>query len=611
MRRILHAGDLLAIAVDGQGEVRFFNETAERITGYLQQEILGQDWFETLTPRVLYPDTWEYFQRTFRDKQSRQIESALVTRWAEERFVSWWLDFVPGRGGEAPTILALGRDVTEHVHAQEELRASEKRKRTLLASLPQRIFFKDSDGVFVLVNDRFAADFGHKPQDFEGKSDFDFFPPELAQKFQEDDLRIIRNREPETFIEPNRINGEWRYLEVVKTPVFGDSGAVMGVLGLFTDVTERRQIEQELAEEKELLDTLLQNVPDLIYFKDRESRFTRVNQGFADYHRLASPEAAVGKSDADLYPESLSGQFASDEALLMETGEPVLNRVELQRDASGASRCLLTTKVPIFDSEGQVTGLVGISKDVTETAKAEAELKRTAAELARSNEELQQFAYVASHDLQEPLRMVASYTQLLARRYRDKLDDDAVEFINYAVDGATRMQGLINDLLTYSRVGTQGRPQVETPLDECLDRALLNLQAALEESGANIVRDPLPTLRVDAVQMAQLFQNLIGNAVKFRRDETPEVRITALKEKDHWRISIRDNGIGLEPEYAERIFVIFQRLHTRAEYPGSGIGLSICKKIVERHGGRIWVESTPGEGTTFHFTLAAQTANAV
>ncbi len=235
--------------------------------------------------------------------------------------------------------------------------------------------------------------------------------------------------------------------------------------------------------------------------------------------------------------------------------------------------------------------------------RAQEELAQKAKDLQRSNQDLQQFAYVASHDLQEPLRMVASYLQLLEQRYEGKLDDDAHEFINYAVDGAARMKKLINDLLDFSRVGTRANPLEPTDLNAVIGRVRANLHMRIEETNALVISDELPTLPADPPQMVQLFQNLIDNAIKFRAGQAPRVHITAEENEDEWIISVADNGIGIDPQYFERIFVIFQRLHTRAEYPGTGIGLAIAQRIIERHNGRIWVDSSPGEGTTFHFAL--------
>jgi light-regulated signal transduction histidine kinase (bacteriophytochrome) len=224
-------------------------------------------------------------------------------------------------------------------------------------------------------------------------------------------------------------------------------------------------------------------------------------------------------------------------------------------------------------------------------------------ELARSNRDLEQFAYVASHDLQEPLRMIATYTQLLAERYRGKLDENADKYIHYAVDGALRMQSLIQDLLMFSRLGRPGTNLQETDCGAIVATAMKNLEVAIQESGARIIYNNLPTVIADGSQLLQVFQNLIGNAVKFRGSEPAVIRVSAERTMKEWVFSVADNGIGIAPEHAEAVFVIFRRLHTRAEYPGSGIGLAICKKIIEQHGGRIWVESRLGEGSTFQFTL--------
>ena len=257
-----------------------------------------------------------------------------------------------------------------------------------------------------------------------------------------------------------------------------------------------------------------------------------------------------------------------------------------------------------------------LEQQVGELKRAEGELKdlnedlekrvvdRTL-ELKRSNEDLEQFAYVASHDLQEPLRMIRNYLQLLQQRYKTELDPNAHDFINFALDGSKRMNQLIHDLLAYSRVGTHGKELVVTECDQALEDALANLTVAIEESKAEVTRDSLPPVIGDEVQLTQLFQNLIGNAVKFRGEAAPKVHVGVQRKGNEWEFTVRDNGIGIAEQDFQRIFVVFQRLHNREKYPGTGIGLSVCQKIVERHGGRIWVESKPGKGTTFHFTIPA------
>ena len=275
----------------------------------------------------------------------------------------------------------------------------------------------------------------------------------------------------------------------------------------------------------------------------------------------------------------------------------------------GEYRWISVSAMPQFrPGEARSYRVFATFSDITGRKRAEAERERLLAELGRSNRELEQFAYVASHDLQEPLRMVASYVQLLARRYQGRLGAEADEFIAFAVDGATRMQTLINDLLAYSRVGTRGKPPAHADAEAALSHALVHLKVAVEESGAAVTHAGLPEVLADDTQLIQLFQNLVGNAIKFRGPETPRVHVSAERQDGVWRFAVRDNGIGIDPQYFERIFAIFQRLHTRAEYPGTGICLAVCKKIVERHGGRIWVESRSGQGATFYLTLSATEA---
>ncbi|HKX62418.1 MAG TPA: ATP-binding protein, partial [Verrucomicrobiae bacterium] len=297
--------------------------------------------------------------------------------------------------------------------------------------------------------------------------------------------------------------------------------------------------------------------------------------------------------------EGLRGAFS----LPIRAGSEILGVLEFfSRRTEVAERELLQA----LDALGSQMGMFMVRR------RAEESLEQKARELARSNKDLEQFAYVASHDLQEPLRMVASYTQLIERRYKDQIDEDGQEFIRFAVDGAARMQTLIQDLLSFSRVGMRMKPFVPVDANDVLKKALNNLTVAISENNATIHAGPLPVVRGDATLLIQLFQNLIGNGIKFRGTRPAVVHVKAERgsiSPPRWIFSVRDEGIGIEPQYFERIFVLFQRLHTRDEYPGTGIGLALCKRIVELHGGRIWVESKPGEGATFSFTLPAEGAD--
>jgi PAS domain S-box-containing protein len=277
------------------------------------------------------------------------------------------------------------------------------------------------------------------------------------------------------------------------------------------------------------------------------------------------------------------------------------------RCKDGTYRYWTDQGISLRDGQGNPSRMIGAFSDITLRKRAEEELRRLNEDLIRSNKELEQFAYVASHDLQEPLRMVSSYTQLLAKRYEGELDQDAHDFIRYAVDGANRMQRLIQDLLAYSRITTRGSPFVPLDLYEALGDAVANLETAINESGAVVTNDNLPTVKADRTQLVQVFQNLVGNAIKFRKqDDPPRVHISAERAGQEWIISVKDNGIGIDPRHINRLFVIFQRLHGKQEYPCTRIGLAICQRILMRHGGRIWVESAPGEGATFRFALKGQ-----
>ena len=350
-----------------------------------------------------------------------------------------------------------------------------------------------------------------------------------------------------------------------------------------------------LAEDRALLRTLVDSIPDLIFFKDPSSRYLGFNKAFADY--CGRSEASMrGKTDDEFVGPEIARFYREKDQAAMAIGHPASNEEWI--DYPDGRRVLLeTVKTPFFGPDGRLLGLIGVSRDISERKRAEETLRR-------AHHELEMVTYVASHDLQEPVRTVASFLQLLQRRYGDKLGEDADQYIAYAVSGVHRMREQLAGLLEFSRVGHGVESFEPVSMEEVLADALAGLAAALSEAGAAVTHNPLPVVLGDAVQVRSLLQNLIGNAVKYRHAGRPlEVHVEAAMADGEWRFSVRDNGIGIDRQYWEKIFVIFQRLHPLDRYEGTGIGLAICKKIVDRHGGRIWVESVPDQGSTFFFTL--------
>jgi PAS domain S-box-containing protein len=322
----------------------------------------------------------------------------------------------------------------------------------------------------------------------------------------------------------------------------------------------------------------------------------------------ASTEVITGLNREDIIGTDFSDYFT--EPLKAREGyqqvfeEGIVQDYELEiKNKNGHITPVLYNASVYKDDSNNVIGVFASARDITELKEAEKNLKLKIEELTRSNAELEQFAYVSSHDLQEPLRMIASYLQLLERKYKGKLDAKADKYINFSVDGATRMQNLIDDLLDFSRVTTHANELKLTDLESVYSEILSNLEVLIKENNAIIKHNHLPTVMADKTQISQVFQNLINNAIKFRSDDQPKINISVKEEHDHWLFAVQDNGIGIDPKHSDRIFEIFKRLNKKRDYPGTGIGLAICKKIIERHGGRIWVESEMGKGTIFYFTL--------
>jgi PAS domain S-box-containing protein len=571
---------------------------------------------------------------------------------------------LPGELEALRTELAeLERSRLEHEKAKQALQESEERYRSLFDGVPVGLYRTTGDGVFLDINSAMLRMLGFSDREalLDVRTPGLYADPADRERWQQmlDTHDTVLDFETQL----KRQDGALIWVRDNARVIRDSAGKIVFYEGSIKDITERKMAERMAAEAMRILEQQNKRLESLYrvgqivnstldveiildHLTDEAMRITQASHGqvlVVDkmrgcFERRSLRGFSEEQSDRALtiplpLDQGINGRaYLTHETVLVDdvqrepnyfplisttrtelavpiihNGE-VLGNLDVQSSVIGAFHDLdidylraLAEQVSIALSNARL--YQRSQQEIAERKRIETELNHLMDVLARSNGELEQFAYVASHDLQEPLRMVTSFLQLLKSRYGGKLDTDADEFIDFAVDGATRMKTLINDLLIYSRVGTASKPSMPISGDEVFNRAAANLRIVIEESGAEITHDPLPTIVADDTQIVQLFQNLIGNALKFRSAETPKIHIGVKEMDGEWVISFKDNGIGIEPEYKERIFIIFQRLHLSTDYPGTGIGLAVCKKIVERHGGKIWVESELGQGATFYFTM--------
>ncbi len=622
---LLEHESLLVIVTDSSGCMVRFNRACQRLSGRDADAVQGQPAWSQLLPA----EDWEGMRRILAQFAAGQPYSPVWTGgWldasGEVRQISWVHSSLSGAPGGPGYLLSIGRDITEaltdlrrenerltaehrreHLSSADELYRSRLMLRQVIDALPQRIFWKDRESRYLGCNQAFAQAYGYSvPEELIGKTDSELQPADVAARYQAEDNEIMAKDTPRLFFEEARVqpDGSLKWVRKSKTPLHDPLGQVIGMLGISEDITAQKLMEEALRESEERFRAAFEQAALGMVYVTPDRRFLRMNARACEI--LGYPEAELLNRSVDdiTFPEDLPANRENTQRMLADQQEVYSTEKRYLRKDGSAVWTQITASL-VRNAQGQPDYFVTIIEDISDRKQALALLEERTRDLARSNADLEQFAYLTSHDLQEPLRMVSSFTQLLERRYRGQLDERADDYIHYITEGAQRMQRLINDLLAYSRVGSRGRPFAALEFETIVEQVADNLQIAIEETGATLSHDPLPRVYGDEIQLVQLMQNLVGNAIKFRSANPPQIHVSAHPEGKEWIISVRDNGIGIEPQYFERIFVLFQRLHLPEEYPGTGIGLAICKRIIERHNGRIWVDSVPGQGSTFYFSL--------
>lgn len=585
---------------DTEGNIRDVNPKLLKITGCKREDVVGKHFMDVLAifnldPSIVIP----IFEKVMSGEPIKNVELDITNKKGKQITIAANPVLIRKNGEVIGASLTV-EDLTNRKLAEEALRESEEKYRTLFETSPEAIILLGLDGVLQDCNNAAEKISGMRKEELIGKSfmELSIFDEETLSNLIESFPKAINGEIPSTIELTIQTGKERKWIETFPA-LLKKNNEVFALQLIVRDITEHKLAEDKLKESEEKYRDVVERANDGIVI---------VQDGFVKYANPSLLELA-GYSKEEIIDTQFINHVHPDEVPKLidrykrrMSGEDVEGIYETLLKRKDNSDVYAEINAGVISYLGEPANLVFV-RDITERKKAGEKLKQTMNELKRSKTELEQFINIAYHDLQEPLRMVTSYVQLLERRYKGKLDEDADEFIGYAVDGIMHIHRLINDLLNYTLIGGQSKRFERVDCTEVINRAMNNLQAAIEESGAVITFDPLPIIRADDLQLVQLSQNLLSNAIKFRSEEPPRIHVSAEQKKNEWLFSVRDNGIGIDPKYAERIFTIFQRLHSRGKYPGTGIGLAICKKIVEKHGGRIWVESEPGKGATFRFTI--------
>jgi PAS domain S-box-containing protein len=501
---------------------------------------------------------------------------------------------------------SLKREISEKEMAENALRESERTMRALFDAIPESAYLINTEGVILQANSTLAKRLGKNIDEIPGLNSYSLLGEHMAQARRKTIDKAIETKEPVEFIDARLGKVVHNYLY----PVIGNDGNVVELAIIGIDITERMKNEEErekliksLEEQKLLLDMIIASTPDNFYVLDKNLHLLFSSPEVKQRNDTIIHGALKKTWDELIMPFEILGHITKDVDRILEEGEVFHGETPYETD--NETFYFDYSIAPGLHTDGTMNWAVVTVRDITRKKNDEVMLKIYADKLARSNSELEEFAYIASHDLQEPLRKIVNFANLLEVKYKGKLDDNADRYLYYVVDGARRMQRLINDLLDYSRLGYRQLPREKVNLSLTVQEAVSDLMAPIQDSGASVSILPLPEIMGNPGALQRLFQNLISNALKFKGENRPSIHISSEKIGTEWVISVKDNGIGIEPQYYQRIFKAFQRLHTMDQYPGTGIGLAVCKKVAERHDGRIEVISTPGAGSTFMVTFPA------
>ena len=610
-RGLLEAAPDAMVVVNQAGEIVLLNVQAEKQFGYRRDELVGQK-VKNIIPEGFAERIIADGTRSAAEALAQQIGTGIELSGRRKDGTQFPIEIMlsPLESAEGILVTAAIRDISVRKAAELHLAQMEGRYRGLLEAAPDAMVVVNQAGEIVLLNVQAEEQFGYRRDELVGQKVKNIIPEGFAERIIADGTRTAAEALAQQIGTGIELSGRRKDktefpIEIMLSPLESAEGIL--VTAAIRDISVRKAAEKHLAQMEGRYRGLLEAAPDAMVVVNQGGEIVLLNVQAEKQFGYRRDEL-LGQKVKNIIPEGFAERLVAD--ALRSTEDALAQQIGTGIELSGRHKNGSEFPIEIMLSPLESTSGILVTaavRDITTRKAAEANLLEKVAELNRSNEELGQFAYIASHDLQEPLRMVASYTQLLSRRYKGKLDSDADEFIAFAVDGAGRMQRLIQDLLTFSRVGTKGRDLLATSSEEALQQALINLRGAVEQSGAQVTHDLLPSVVADGTQLIQLFQNLIGNGIKYQKNGAPKVHVSAARNGgDKYTFSVQDNGLGIDSQYFEKIFGMFQRLHKREEFAGTGIGLAICKKIVERHGGKISVESKVGQGSTFHFTLAGR-----